>query len=176
MLTIYLAATTGLTLTGFLLLKIVEIKNWYQEQELKKQLSLEIAKKRECGAKEKLLRVKSILQRMKQEFSIISSTIQWIDGLSPVDFQNRYQDLWDKTAEAQMLLAFYAPTLKESAENLDNLLSDYWSKLYSVLVGEKVERTTLNYLEVVEYSRMIPAQIQDIRKKIGEMTSTVLCQ
>lgn len=170
MLTLYLAATTSLTLTGFLLLKIVELKNGYEEKKLKVQLSLEAAKKRELQTKEKLHRAKIILQRIEQEFRVISSIIGWLDGLSPVDFQSRYQDLQDKTAEAQMLLAFYAPTLKESVENLDNLLNDYPKKLYSVLVVEKVERTTPNYLEVVEHSRMIPTQIQDIRQKIGEMT------
>lgn len=169
MLTLYLAATTGLTLTGFLLVKIVELKNQYEEEQLRIQLSLETTKKREREAKEKLHRVKSILQSIAQEFLMISSTVDWVDSLSPADFQSRYQDLQDKIAEAQMLVTFYAPTLKESSENLENLLSNYWKKLYLVLVGEKVKRTIPNYLEVVEHSQLITAQIQNIRQKIGEI-------
>lgn len=171
MLTLYLAATTGLTLTGFLLLKIVEIKNWYEEEKLKVQLSLETAKKREREAKEKLHRAKSILQRMAQEFSIISSSIDWIDGLSPTDFHSRHQDLRDKTAEAQMLLAFYAPTLKESVENLDNLLNDYWRRLYSVLVGEKNQRTTQDGSEIIECSQLIVTKISGIRQEVAQLMS-----
>lgn len=171
MLTLYLAATTGLTLTGFLLLKIVEIRNWYEEEKLKVQLSLETAKKREREAKEKLHRAKSILQRVAQEFSIISSTIDRVEGLSPAEFQSRHQDLWDKTAEAQMLLAFYAPTLTELMEQLDNLLSDYWRNLYWVLVGEKIARTAQDNLEVVERSQLIIARISSIRQKVAELIS-----
>lgn len=171
MLTLYLAATTGLTLTGFLLVKIVELKNQYEEEQLKIQLSLETAQKREREAKEKLYRAKGILQSIAQEFLMISSTVDWVDKLSPVEFQQRYQDLWDKTAEAQMLIAFYAPTLKESAENLDSLLNNYWRKLYWVLVGEQAERTTQDAPEIGEYSQLIVAKISVIKQKLVELIS-----
>lgn len=170
MLFLYLPLLIILISIGFLTLGIVEFKCYFDEEKLRKYLASETAKKREREAKEKLIRAKSILQSMAQEFSVVSSTLHWTSQLSPVEFQNRYQNIWDKSNEAQMLIAFYAPTLEESADSLDNLLSNYWGKLYSVLVGEQVERTTPNYLEVVEYSQMISSQIQDISQKVKELT------
>ncbi len=170
MLFLYLPLLIILISIGLVTLGIFEFKCYFDEEKLRKYLASETAKKREREAKEKLIRAKSILQSIAQEFSIIYSTIDWIDELSPVDFQQRYQDLWSKSNEAQMLIAFYAPTLKETADSLDEVSSIYWRKLYAVLVVEQVERTTPNYLEVVEYLQMIPTQIQDIRQKVKELT------
>ncbi len=169
MLFLYLYLLIVLISIGLVTLGLVEFKNYFEEEKLRKHLASETAKKREHQAKEKLIKAKSILQSMAQELSVISSTIKQVDELSPVDFQKRYQDLWDKSNEAQMLIAFYVPTLKETAENLDNLLSDYWRKLYSVLVGEQAERTTPNYLEVVEYSQIISDDINALRQKVNQL-------
>lgn len=171
MLFLYLSLLIVLISIGLVTLGIVEFKNYFEEEKLRKHLASETAKKREHQAKEKLIKAKSILQSMAQELSIISSTIEELDKISPIDFQRRYQDLWDKSNEAQMLVAFYAPTLKGTAENLDNLLSDYWKKLYSVLVGEQGERTTPNYLEVVEHSQIISDDINALRQKVNQLVN-----
>ena len=70
-----------------------------------------------------------------------------------------------------MLLAFYAPTLKESVENLDNLLNDYWRRLYSVLVGEKNEKTTQDGSEIIECSQLIVVKISGIRQEVAQLMS-----
>lgn len=169
MLFLYLPLLIILISIGFLTLGIVEFKCYFDEEKLIKNLATETAKKREREAKEKLLRAKSVLQIIAQEFSVVSSTLDWTSQLSPVEFQNRYQGLWDRSNEAQMLVAFYAPTLKETADSLDEAISIYWRKLYAVLVVDQVERTTPNYLEVGEYSQIICDEINALRQKVKQL-------
>lgn len=169
MLFFYLPLLIILISIGLVTLGIFDLKYYFEKENLRRYLAAEATKKRYRLAKEKLHRAKSMLQKMAQELLIIPLMIERVDGLSPVDFQSRYQDLQSKAAEAQMLIAFYAPTLKESAENLDALLSDYWRKLYSVLVGFQATRSTPNYLEVVEYSQIISDYISALRQKVNQL-------
>ena len=95
--------------------------------------------------------------------------------MPPVDFHNKYRDLCAKAAEVQMIVDFYAPSVREPVEELYGLMNCYWGNFHVVLViEEKVDHTMPSYLEAVKYSQKIPSKVYDIQRKIGEIVHSVI--
>lgn len=93
--------------------------------------------------------------------------------MPPMDFHSKYKNLCSKADQVQMVAGLYAPSISESVEKLYKLMNCYWGYFHVVLATaqkeEKVDYTTLSYQEAVNYSRMIPAKVYDIRQQIGEI-------
>lgn len=176
---VIVAVVTGLsTLSGVGLTNLVQTINTQRNQrfELKKEsLRLEFEASREYAnfIRKKLDKAYITLSEISREFSLTFLTIDWSAKMPPDDFHNKYRDLCAKAAEVQMTVDFYAPSIRESVEELYGLMNCYWGYFHVVLVieekGEKVDHTTPSYLEAVKYSQMIPSKVCNIQRKIREM-------
>lgn len=181
---ITIAVLTGLfTLSGVGLTTLTQVINTQRNQrfELRKEnsrLEFETSRERADLIREKLEKSHIILSEISREFSLTFLTIDWSAKMPPIDFHNKYRDLCAKADEVQMIVDFYAPSVRESVEELYGLMNCYWGYFHVVLVieekGEKVDHTTPSYLEAVRYSQMIPAKVYDIQRKIREIAHSVI--
>jgi hypothetical protein len=121
----------------------------------------------------KLERAHVLLSEISREFSLTFLTIDWSAEMLPSDFHNKYRDLCAKAAEVQMIVDFYAPSVRESVEELYKLMGCYWMHFHLVLVmvekGEKVDCTTSSYSEAENYSIIIPSNVYKIQREIREI-------
>lgn len=164
-LTLLISATS----TGFFILRTLEKE---QERELEQfLLQLEAANNESYNQKvrEKLINFNRLLQEMALDFSLIFPTIDWLTKMTSNNFYNKYQPLWSKVSEVQLIADFYVPSIKESTQDLDELTTDYWRYLYRALVTEEGDRTLPDCLEAEKYHQIIPAKVDDIRQKIKEI-------
>lgn len=178
------AVVTGVSaLSGVGLTALMQTINTQRNQrfELRKEsLRLEFETSREYAGliREKLEKAHIVFSEISREFSLTFLTIDWSAKMPPVHFHNKYRDLCDKTAEVQMIIDFYAPSVRESVEELYGLMNCYWGYFHVVLVieekGEKVDHTTPSCLEAVKCSQMIPSKVYGIQRKIGEMAYSVI--
>ena len=181
---ITIAVLTGLfTLSGVGLTTLTQVINTQRNQrfELRKEnsrLEFETSRERDDLIREKLEKSHIILSEISREFSLTFLTIDWSAKMPPIDFHNKYRDLCAKADEVQMIVDFYAPSVRESVEELYGLMNCYWGYFHVVLLieekGEKVDHTTPSYLEAVRYSQMIPAKVYDIQRKIREIAHSVI--
>jgi hypothetical protein len=181
---VIVAVVTGVsTLSGVGITSLIQTINTQRTQrfELRKEsLQLEFKASHEQTAliREKLEKAHIILSEISREFSLTFLTIDWSAKMLPVDFHNKYRELCTKADEVQMIVDFYAPSIKESVEELYGLMNCYWGFFHVVLVmeekGEKVDPTTPSYLESVKYSQKIPSKVYEIQTKIGKMAHSIL--
>lgn len=154
MFSIYLTLLISATSTGFFILKTLEIK---QERELEQfKLQLEAASNESYNqrVREKLINFNRLLQEMALDFSLIFPTIDCSAKMSQDNFYNKYRALWAKVSEVQMITNFYAPSIRELAEDLDKLTICYWKHLHKVLViEESIDRSSPDYLETISKRR-----------------------
>ena len=169
MFSIYLTLLISATSTGFFILKTLEIKQERELEQLKMQLEAASNESYNQRVREKLINFNRLLQEMALDFSLIFPTIDCSTKMSPDDFSNKYQPLWSKVSEIQLIADFYVLSIKEFTQDLDELLADYWRYLYKALVTEEGDRTSLDYLEAEKYAQIVPAKIDDIRQKIKEI-------
>jgi len=167
---VFLTLLISVTSTGFFVLRMTEIKQERELEQYKLHLESENIKKHNLLVKEKLIRFNIFLQEMSSDFSLIFPTINCSAKMSSGDFYNKYKPLWSKVSEVQLIADFYAPRVKESTQDLDELTIDYWRYLYKVLVTESGRRTSPDCLEAEKYSQIVPAKINEIRQKINEIT------
>lgn len=167
---IYVTLFISATLTGFLVLKKLEgVRKWELELE-ELRLASENFKRDNLLVKEKLVHFNIFLREMALDFSLIFLTIDCSAKMSQHDFYSKYRAKWAKVSEVQMIADFYAPPIRELAEELDKLTLCYWRYLYKVLVAEQnIDRSSPDYLEAEKYSQIVPAKINDIRQKIKEI-------
>lgn len=163
----FLISTTS---TGFLILNRLEVK---QERELEQEellLEKENFKRKNLLVKQKLLRFNVFLREMELDFALIFPTINCSAKMSYDGFYSKYRTKWDKVSEVQTIADFYAPAIKELAEELNELTICYWRCLHKVLVAEEnIDRSSPDYLEAEKYSQIISMKINDIRRKIKEI-------
>lgn len=179
-----IAVLTGLfALSGAGLTALTQIINTLHNQrfELRKEssrLEFETSRERTDLTREKLEKSHIILSEISREFSLTFLTIDWSAKMPPIDFHNKYRDLCAKAGEVQMIVDFYAPSARESVEELYGLMNCYWGNFHIVLVneekGEKVGLETPTYLEAVKYSQMIPSKVYDIQRKIRKIAHSVI--
>lgn len=182
-------AATSTILTGFFTLSAVVITTLTQtfntrrnqRFELKKEnlrFELETSRKHADLIREKLEKAHIILSEISREFSLTFLTIDWSVKMLPADFHNKYRDLCAKAAEVQMIVDFYAPSVRESVEELRGLMESYWMHFHLVLVmeekGEKVNSKTFSYSESASYSQIIPSNVYKIQMEIREMAHSFI--
>ncbi len=172
MFTVFLVFLTLLifaTSTGLFILKMLEIKQERELEQLKIQLEAESNKKHSLLIKEKLITFNIFLQEIARDFSLIFPTINWSERISSDDFSDKYKPLWSKVGEVQLIADFYVPSIKDLSQDLEQLTTEYWRYLYKALVTEEGERTSPDCLEVEKYSQLVPSKINDISQKIREI-------
>ncbi len=182
MVTVFLICLTLLifaTSTGFLILRMFEIKHEKELEQFTLQLQTENNQIHNQKVREKLIKFLSFLEEMALDFSLIFPSIDFSAKMSQDDFCNRYLPLWNKVGEIQLVADFYVPSIKELTQELDGLTTDYWRYLHKILVIREGDcfqhcaprnRTSPDYLEAEKYAQIVPAKINDIKQKIRERT------
>jgi hypothetical protein len=155
--------------TGFFILNQLERKREIELEQFKLQLESENIKNHNLLVREKLISFNRFLQEMALDFSLLFPTIDCSTKISPNAFDNKYQPLWNKISEIQLIADFYVPSIQEPAQELDKLATEYWQHLYKALVIEEGDRTSPDYLEAQKYAHIISTKIDNIRQKIREI-------
>jgi hypothetical protein len=179
-----IAVLTGLfVLSGAGLTSLTQIINTQRSQrfELRKEnsrLESETSRERSDLVREKLEKSHVILSEISREFSLTFLTIDYSAKMPHIDFHNKYRDLCAKAEQVQMIVDFYAPSVRESVEELYRLMNFYWGYFHLVLIiienGEEVDHKTPSYLEAVKYSQMIPGKAYEIQRQIREIAHSVI--
>jgi hypothetical protein len=179
-----IAALTGFfTLCGAGLTSLTQIINTQRSQrfELRKEnsrLESETSRERSELVREKLEKSHIILSEISREFSITFLTIDRSANMSPIDFHNKYRDLCAKVDQVQMIIDFYAPSVRGSVEELYGFMNHYWGHFHTVLAidekGGMVDHTTLSFSEAMKYSRKIQGKAYEIQEKISEIAYSVM--
>lgn len=152
--------------TGFFILNRLERKREIEIEQFKRQLEAESIKSRKLLIAEKLIVFTRFLQEMTLDFSLLFPKIDCSTKMSSNDFYNKYQPLWNKISEIQLIADFYVPSIQEPVQELDKLATEYWQHLYKALVAEEGDHTSPDYLEAQKYAQIIPIKIDNIRQKI----------